>query len=279
MHLNTYRNRVRYLNHLISHCDIDSPDSVYKYFSDRISSGCKGYQLNNYIKTLNIYYRFKEYDHYFKLYKSYEKPVKIPTQQDIKLLLRNCDRSRIGKRTKTIIYLFCHSGMRNQELCSLTFDNIDWVHNEIRLVGKWDRPRVIPIKDYVLHGRYVPSLKNYLNHHRKNTSDKHIFTSYNGQLSPKTVRDDIKSLARKSGISWVHPHSFRHYYATTLLSKGINVKIVQKLLGHGNVRETSRYLHAVETDIRRAIQDTDFDSLLKGGFSFDFDLTNFIGGI
>jgi len=45
------------------------------------------------------------------------------------------------------------------------------------------------------------------------------------------------------------------------------------------VRETSRYLHAKELDIRRAIKDTDFDSLLKGGFELDFNLTNFTGGI
>ena len=279
LQFNTYRNRKRYLKHLIKNCDVDNPDSVYKYFSLRISNGTKGYQLNNYIKTLNIFYRFKKHDHYFKLYKSYEKPVKIPTKQDIALLLRNCSRSHIGKRTKTIIYLMCNTGLRNKELCELSFDCIDWVHNEIRLVGKWDRPRVIPVKDYVLHGKYVPSLKNYIDHHRKPTSDKHIFTTYEGQISTKTVRDDVKRVARKSGISWVHPHSFRHFYATTLLSKNINVKVVQKLLGHGNVRETSRYLHAKELDIRRAIKDTDFDSLLKGGFELDFNLTNFTGGI
>ena len=280
--VNTLVNRKRYLRHLMKHCNIDVPDSVFGYFALRISNGTKGYHLNNYIKAVNAYYKFMGYDFHFKLFKEFEKPVKIPTVEDVKLLLRNCPRSKKGKLYKTVIYLFCYSGLRNEELCSLTFDDIDWRHNEIRLVGKWDRPRVIPIKDYVLHGDQVPSLDNYIRYHRYKTSDKYVFTDQYGKLTPSKVREGIKTIARCSGLGWVHPHSFRHFYATSLLSKGINVKIVQILMGHGDISQTSRYLHAVELDIRRVIDETRFDSLLMGGIGFNdmgFNLSNFIGGI
>lgn len=280
---NTFSNRKRYLLHLVRNgVDIDSPDSVYDYLADRISRGAKGHQLNSYIKALNIYYKYKKHGHYFKLYRSYEKPVKIPLRKDIASLLSNCGRSKQGKLVKTMIFLFCHTGLRNKELCGLTFDNIDWQHNEIRLVGKWDRPRVIPVKKYVLHGRQVPSLNNYVKYHRYDVDSKNVFVTRFGSINPKIVRDEVKKVARRCGIGWVHPHSFRHFYATTLLSKGVNIKVVQVLLGHGNIRETSRYLHASELDIRRAIDDIGFDSLLLGdvnGFNIDFFLTNILGGI
>ena len=57
---------------------------------------------------------------------------------------------------------------------------------------------------------------------------------------------------------------------------------MQKVLGHGNVKETSRYLHATEVDIRRAIDNADLSSLLKSDFEsnfFDFELTNVLGGV
>ena len=279
----TFECRKRQLLHLIKNCeDICNPDNIYSYFNDRISDGTKGKSLNCYIKALNIFYKYKEIDHHFKLFKNYETPIKVPTKDDIVLLLKNCPRTKTGKMVKTSIFILAHTGLRNKEFCSLTFDDIDWRHNEIRLVGKWDKPRVIPVKPYVLHGKQTPSLRNYIDYHRFNSDDRFIFTKKSGVIIPHDLRKYVKSVARRSGISWIHPHSFRHYYATTLLAHGVNVKVVQKLLGHGNVKITSRYLHANEVDIRRAIKETSFDSLLKGsitGFDFDFYSTNVYGGI
>lgn len=281
--MNTFTVRCRYLRHLIKHCtDIDNPDDIYTYFNQRIAEGTRGSQLNCYIKTLNVYYQYRGFTHRFKLFKEYETPIKIPTSDDVTLLLKNTPRTRRGKLVKTAMYFLVHTGLRNNEFCNLTFDNVDWNHYEIRLVGKWNRPRVIPVKKYVLDGKQTPSLKNYIDHHRYSTSDKYIFTGRNGKLSPKILRDMVKNTARQCGISWIHPHSFRHYYATSLLNHGVNVKIVQILMGHGNIRETSRYLHAQEVDIRKAVQDTHFDYLLKNDFldfNVDFYSTNIIGGV
>jgi len=281
--MNTFTLRCRYLRHLIKMCnDIENPDDVYTYFNQRIADGTRGGQLNCYVKALNVFYRYRGLDHRFKLFKEYETPIKIPSSDDISLLLKNTPRTRTGKLVKTAIYFLVHTGLRNKEFCNLTFDNIDWSHHEIRLVGKWDRPRVLPVKEYVLNGKQVPSLKNYIEYHRFKGDEKYVFTTRNGRLTPKVLRDLVKDVARRSGIGWVHPHSFRHYYATSLLNHGVNIKVVQVLMGHGNVRETSRYLHAQEVDIRKAIDDARFDYLLRNDFvNFDIDFysTNVIGGM
>lgn len=284
MKQSTFKVRCRYLRHLSGNgVDVSDPNSVYTYFNNRISNGVKPSSLNCYVKALNNFYLFSGLDHHFKLFRSFEKPLKIPTSGDIGLLLKSCPRTKTGKMLKSAIFFLVHTGLRNQEFCNLRFDNVDWVHNEIRLVGKWDRERVIPVKDYVLKGKYYPSLCNYIDHHRAISDTDFVFVDDKGnQVYPTLLRRLVKSAARRCGIGWLHPHSFRHYYATMLLSKGVNVKIVQLVLGHGNISETSRYLHAVELDIRKAIDNVSFDSLLKSELGFEglnFDLTNLYGGI
>jgi len=261
----TIRDRIRKLIHLEKHgIDLINfiPEQSYDYFAKRIENGTKGYQLNHYIKSLNSWCKFRGINHTFITYRSYEKPIKTPTAQDINLILRSCDRSKTGKRTKAIIYLLANTGMRIGELCNLKLDDIDWNKNELIVIGKGQKTRIIPVKDYVLHGTQHPSLVNYIKNHRYKTHASYIFTQKSGKITEEQARKDIKTAARKAGMGWIHPHSFRHFYATNLLKHGIHVKIVQILLGHSNIKTTSRYLHAVEYDIRKAIQETTLDNVL-----------------
>jgi integrase/recombinase XerD len=275
----TVVHRKRYLRHLYDH-GVDllvlDPDDVYEYFAGRIRRGAKGFQLNHYVRALNSWCSFRGVDHHFDMYKKFEKPMRIPTSEDMRVLLRSCGRSRVDKRTKTIMFLLAHTGMRVSELTHLVFDDIDYVHNQIHVVGKGNRERYIPVKGYVLDGVKHPSVKNYIDHHRKDSCKKYVFTSDTGRLTSNTVRKDIKELGRSVGLSWVHPHSFRHYYATELLRKGVNVKVLQLILGHGDISQTSIYLHFVEKDLHFAVDQIRFDDLL---FSRDdFSLTRVIGG-
>jgi len=261
----TIKDRIRKLRHLerqgIDLTEFDSEQS-YDYFAKRIENGTKGYQLNHYIKALNSWCKFRNINHTFATYKAYEKPIKAPTAQDINLVLKNCDRSKAGKRTKAVIFLLANTGMRIGELCNLKLDDIDWNKNELIVTGKGQKTRIIPVKDYVLHGTQHPSLLNYVKHHRYKTHASYVFTNKSGKLTEAQARKDIKIVARKAGMGWIHPHSLRHFYATNLLKHGIHVKIVQILLGHSNIKTTSRYLHAVEYDIRKAIKETPLDNIL-----------------
>ena len=261
----TIKDRIRKLAHLQKH-GIDlldfNQEQSYDYFAKRIEHGTKGYQLNHYIKALNSWCKFRDIDHIFTTYKAYEKPIKAPTAQDINLVLKKCDRSKVGKRTKAVIFLLANTGMRIGELCNLKLDDIDWNKNELIVTGKGQKTRIIPVKDYVLHGTQHPSLMNYVKHHRYKTHASYVFTKKSGKITEAQVRKDIKIVARKAGMGWIHPHSFRHFYATNLLKHGIHVKIVQILLGHSNIKTTSRYLHAVEYDIRKAIKETPLDNIL-----------------
>lgn len=102
-------------------------------------------------------------------------------------------------------------------------------------------------------GVNYPSLKNYINNWRYETGD-FVFTSKTGRLSPVYIRKRIKIIAKKAGVPWIHPHSFRHFYATNLIRSGARVIVVQELLGHSDIRSTSRYLHTTDSDLRYTIQ-------------------------
>jgi len=113
------------------------------------------------------------------------------------------------------------------------------------------------IKNYLPCRGPLPEYEDYLVIIPHGTYEGKVPQPFGGFIKKQT-----KLIARKAGMGWIHPHSLRHFYATNLLKHGIHVKIVQILLGHSNIKTTSRYLHAVEYDIRKAIQETTLDNVL-----------------
>jgi len=264
----TIEDRKRKLKHLEKHginlLDFN-PEQAYDYFAERIKKGAKGYQLNSYIKALNSWCKYRNINHHFTLYRAHEKPIKIPTAQDINKILNTLTRSKKDQFLKAIIVTLAHTGMRISELCNLKLDDIDWQRNEITVTGKGDKTRIIPVKQYYLKGEKYPSLKNYIQHHRPKTKSQHVFINPTTKkpATPALIRRQLKKIVRKAGMGWIHPHSFRHFYATNLLKNGVNIKAVQILLGHSTIKITSRYLHMVEYDIRKTIEEIKIDDIIK----------------
>lgn len=257
------------------------PENVYTYFANRIKQGTPPHSLNHYIKALNAWIKFRDLKYHFDLYRSYYHPIRIPTKDELSIFLKACSRSQKHKRLKVIIFLFANTGLRASELCNLKIKNIDWNNNKIEIFGKGGKWRTIPVKQNVLTGDNFPSLNNYMIHHRLDTSKEFLFTGPNGKLLTAVMRREFKEVARLAGIPWIHPHSLRHYYATTLLKNGVNVKTVQILLGHSTLVTTSRYLHITEMDVDKAIRDVPLDDLLfskQGIGNYWFRPTQLYGG-
>lgn len=80
-----------------------------------------------------------------------------------------------------------------------------------------------------------------------------FFTSERGQLSSVYIRKRIKKIAKQAGVPWIHPHSFRHFYATNLIVSGAKITVIQELLDHVDIGTTARYLHVTESDLRFTI--------------------------
>ncbi len=240
-------------------------EEIYNYFAIRLEEGATYGALNHSIKALNRWNKFVKNDFKFARYKEEKKPMKVPTTLEIHKMLKQCKRkNRIDKRNRAIILLLAKTGMRNKELCNLKLLDIDWQRREITIRNsKHNKTRIIPIEEKMLTGRTYPSLNNYIKYWRMNTSKHYVFTTKNGRMTPNYLRNIIRNTARKAGISWIHPHSFRHYAATNLLRAGVNIRVVQAILGHSSIRTTGGYLHVIENDMQQAITNPNIEDPIK----------------
>jgi integrase/recombinase XerD len=165
--------------------------------------------------------------------------------KEVARLLDSIDTTRfLGKRDRAMLELFYASGLRLAELCYARLENLDRDEHFIRVTGKGNKTRIVPV------GRTAEEmLDHYLANERKELvkkrSSSHIFLSVRGgKLSPDRVRQVVKERAAMAGIEQnVYPHLLRHSFATHLLEGGADLRVIQELLGHADIATTQIYTH------------------------------------
>jgi len=160
------------------------------------------------------------------------------------------DPNPIGKRDRVIVELFYATGMRLSELGALNLSSIQ--ENFIKVLGKGRKERIIPLTDHIqkLLNSYLLVRNNFLKAERQSQA---LFLNNRGQrLSNRSVARRVqKVLSRASERTQLNPHALRHSYATHLLNRGADIRIIQELLGHENLGTTQIYTHV---EIDRLIQ-------------------------
>lgn len=151
-------------------------------------------------------------------------------------------KGALGVRNRALLELAYGSGLRESELIQLTLDRVSLEESFVRSYGKGSRERLVPMggpsvewmRSYLVHGR--PSLS-------RRCSGKVVFLSKSGRpLTRMTVWSIVKRSAEAAGLTCrVHPHTLRHSFATHLLSGGADLRVVQELLGHADIRTTEIY--------------------------------------
>lgn len=164
---------------------------------------------------------------------------------EVKKLLHSIDSTQpLGRRDLAMLELFYASGLRLSELCSVRLEGLDLDEGFIRVTGKGNKTRIVPVG-----GRAREAVTDYLRNERptlvtKRTSSE-IFLSIRGtRLSPDRVRQIVKERAALAGIEQnVYPHLLRHSFATHLLEGGADLRVIQELLGHADIATTQIYTH------------------------------------
>jgi len=147
------------------------------------------------------------------------------------------DNSFCGRRDKLIIELFYFTGIRLSELINIKISDLDFVNSQIKVLGKRNKERLIPITYNVLNT--LSDFKNMFN--LKNF----LFSDENGKklYSKKVYRIVNKYLAKISSIQKKSPHVLRHSFATHMLNNGADINAIKEILGHANLSATQIYTH------------------------------------
>jgi integrase/recombinase XerC len=158
-------------------------------------------------------------------------------------LLREPDaRDPMALRDRAMFELFYSSGLRLSELTGATLENLDLEQQSIRVTGKGNKTRVVPIGSFA-----VNALREWLPQRAAlaPATVRTVFVNGTGQpLSPRTVQHRLKQWALKQGLSRpVHPHMLRHSFASHLLQSSGDLRAVQELLGHASISTTQVYTH------------------------------------
>ena len=184
------------------------------------------------------------------IYKSSKEEGTILSQEDVDMIVKGVNgTSLIALRDRAIVLLLSTTGLRASELCNLKRNalSIDAEGTvSITLKGKRDKVRTV----YTTF-RVKNAIDTYLNE-RKDDIEYLFISRLNQKMSRKTLYAMLKKRARNAGITGVGAHTFRHFFATSMLKKGIALSIVKDLMAHDSILSTQIYTHYGEADKARA---------------------------
>jgi integrase/recombinase XerC len=168
-------------------------------------------------------------------------PATIDADQMTRLLTFRTDKD-LEVRDKAIMELFYSSGLRLSELVNLNLPDLDLRDRTVRVTGKGHKTRVLPV------GRFaIDALSAWLGERGglAKPDEQAVFVSSRGRrLLQRSIQVRIAGWARRRGLGLhLHPHMFRHSFATHLLESSQDLRAVQELLGHANISTTQVYTH------------------------------------
>ena len=187
--------------------------------------------------------------------KSSKLPQRMPEQlsrQDMECLLSYPAEKFDEVRTLTMVELLYAAGLRVSELINLQLENVNLNEGWVLALGKGGKQRFVP-----LHPTCCLRLKYYLSVREAHFAAKtdigsELFLNNRGKkISRQCVWKDLAALGRKAGISQpLHPHLFRHTFASHLLQGGADLRSLQEMLGHSSLATTQIYTHLDVSDLK-----------------------------
>lgn len=180
----------------------------------------------------------------------------VLTIEEIDLIIETIDLSKNeGHRNKAIIETLYSCGLRVSELVNLRFEELFFNEGFIRVIGKGNKQRLVPVSPSVEKeiGIYVDNFRRHQS--IKPGNESFVFLNRRGaKLTRVMIFTIVKNLVELAGIRKnVSPHTFRHSFATHLLEGGANLRAIQEMLGHESITTTEIYTHLDQQFIQEAI--------------------------
>lgn len=236
-------------------------DKLQEFLGVRIEQGYKASSSLRMLSCLRKFFRFLYLENYRQddptaTLESLRKPTRLPKslneEQVMDLLNVPNTLEPIELRDKAMLELLYATGLRVSELVSLTTENMSLRQGVVRIIGKGDKERLVPMGEeaiYWIQEFFQQARPQLLNDAQSNV----VFPSKRGvQMTRQTFWHRIKYYAQLAGIESekLSPHVLRHAFATHLVNHGADLRVVQMLLGHSDLSTTQIYTHVAKTRLK-----------------------------
>lgn len=178
------------------------------------------------------------------------------SESEIDKLISAIDLSQSeGERNRAILETLYGCGLRVSELTEMKLSDLFFKENFVRVTGKGNKQRLVPISDYTI--KIINFYKDEVRVHQtiQNGFEDFLFLNRRGKkLTRVMIFTIIKKLAEQAGIKkTISPHTFRHSFATHLLKNGADLRSIQLMLGHESITTTEIYTHLDDTLLRETV--------------------------
>ncbi len=271
---NTYESYKENLTQLVNHYE---NKLIIKLTKDEIRDFLYNMEATaktkaHYLTVINSFFNYMVISNYLeinpctaiKMPKIEKKLPQYLTIEEVDRLLDiNC-RQPLDYRNKAMLELLYATGTRISELVSLKFNQIDFDECVIRIMGKGKKERIVPMNDVA-----IDYLKLYIDQYRpfllKKPTDYVFLNKNGGAISRVGFFKILKKLCQDAHIDKdVSPHTLRHSFATHLLNNGVDLRIIQELLGHENLSTTEIYSHLQNKKLEEDYQNHPRAQIEKG---------------
>ena len=229
------------------------PETVVEFLVQIKGEGLSANSMNRSLAALRGFYKFllqeKRVDQSplanIELAKVWMRlPDTVSKEEMILILSQPGEETPRAQRDSAMLELLYATGLRVSELAGLTMNSINWQVGFLTVMGKGSKERVVPIGKtaYDAVRRYVDEARPKLVKSR--TTDVLFLNRFGGAFTRQGLWKIIIHYVRKAGLQKnVHPHTFRHSFASHLLEGGADLRAVQVMLGHSDISTTQIYTH------------------------------------
>jgi integrase/recombinase XerC len=219
---------------------------VRSWIAQFLEKGLNARSVNRKLSTLKSFFKYALREHWIEIdpmakIQGPKMGKKLPVFMEEKNMQHLLDDVEMDPTEALIIQLFYYTGIRLSELISLKTTSIDFYRQQIKVLGKRNKERIIPITTEL-----TSLLKQHIEENQmKKGADEYLFSTKTGKkLYPRYVYDLVKrNLNLVSTLQKKSPHVLRHTFATHLLNAGADLNAIKELLGHANLAATQVYTH------------------------------------
>jgi len=260
---------VKFINYLEEHEIQISPlkisEEKIQEFIYEVSKSMSARSQSRIISGLRSFFDYLVFEDYRKdnpleLVESPKIGRKLPdtlSTEEIDRLIKSIDLSHPqGERNRCILETLYSCGLRVSELITLKLSDLYFDEGFIRVVGKGDKQRLVPISPLTVKyiNLYIDQIRAHLPI-QKGFEDTLFLNRRGKQLTRAMIFTIVKQTAVKAGVKKkISPHTFRHSFATHLLENGADLRSIQQMLGHESIITTEIYMHLDRTHLKEVLE-------------------------